>query len=206
MKRNGEHFKTAVAVLFLMFIMACSAPEVQQTEEPKAQIAVLVAEGFHDGEAFMPMAYLTNSGYGITVIGPARGTVKAYNSDFTINVEKAISEVVAGDFDALILPGGRGPAILRENSEVLEFVKAFWDSGKVTAAICHGPQVLISAGVLDGYTSTGTGGIQEELEAAGVNYLDQSVVIDKNLITSRMPQDLHDFTTNIVEALKKQMN
>ena len=206
MKKSGENFRTMLAVFFLMFVIACSSPEAQQAEAPKAQIAVLVAEGFHDGEAFMPMAYLTNNGYGITVIGPARGAVKAYNSDFTINIEKAVSEVSAGDFDALILPGGRGPAVLRENSEVLEFVKAFWDSEKVTAAICHGPQVLISAGVLDGYTSTGTGGIQEELEAAGVQYLDQSLVIDKNLITSRMPQDLYDFTTNIVEALKKQMN
>lgn len=206
MKKSGEKFKTMVAVFFLLFVIACSAPEAEKPEAPKARIAVLVAEGFHDGEAFMPMAYLTNNGYGITVIGPARGVAKAYNSDFTINIEKAVSEVSAGDFDALILPGGRGPAVLRESSEVLDFVRAFWDSGKVTAAICHGPQVLISAGVLDGATSTGTGGIQEELEAAGVKFLDQPVVIDKNLITSRMPQDLHVFSTNIVEALKKQMN
>lgn len=206
MKRKVEMYKPMLAALFLFFAMACSTPEPEKQETPKVRIAVMVAEGFHDGEAFMPMGYLLNKGYHITVIGPARGTVKAYNSDFTINIEKAVSEVTVDDFDALLLPGGRGPAVLRENDSVLEFVREFWDSGKVTAAICHGPQVLVSAGVLDGRTSTGVGGIQEELEGAGVKYLDQSVVVDQNLVTSRVPQDLHDFSKSIVEALEKQLN
>jgi protease I len=206
MKKNDVKFKIMIVTFFVFFAVSCTSTSPSQEETPKARIAVMVAEGFHDGEAYMPMGYLLNQGYHITVIGPARGIVKSYNSDFTINIEKAVSEVSVDDFDALILPGGRGPAVLREDSGVLAFVRAFWDSGKVTAAICHGPQVLITAGVLDGRTTTGVGGIREELEGAGVKFLDQPVVVDGNLVTSRVPQDLHDFSLNIVEALKKQMN
>jgi protease I len=89
---------------------------------------------------------------------------------------------------------------------VLDFVKEFWDTGKVTAAICHRPQVLITAGVPDGKTSTGTRGNQSELEEAGVTFLDQLVAVDGNLVTSRMPQDLYDFSVSIVEALNRQLN
>lgn len=194
--------------LFLITLSSCQT-EMQEERipkaEPRAKIAVMVAEGFHDGEAFMPMGYLMNQGYDIVVIGPERGKVKAYNSDFTIKIEKSVSEVTPHDFDALVLPGGRGPSVLRENEEVIRFVSEFWQTGKVTAAICHGPQVLITAGLLDGRTSTGIGGIKEELEDAGVNFVDESVVVDDNLITSRMPDDLHDFSKTIAHKLKKQL-
>lgn len=167
----------------------------------KVQVAVLVAEGFHDAEAYMPLGYLTNRGAGGTVIGPEAGIVKAYNSDFEIVIEKSVTEVSVDDFDALILPGGRGPVVLREDPAVVEFAKKFFESGKVTAAICHGPQVLITAGVMEGKNSSGVGSIREELEAAGATYLDEALVIDGNLITSRVPSDLNEFASAIAEAL-----
>lgn len=173
-------------------------------DQTAGNVALLVAEGFHDGEAYMPLGYLVNQGYRVTVIGPDRGSVKAYNSDFTINIEKSVSEVSPEEFDALILPGGRGPSVLRENESVIEFVKAFWSTGKTTAAICHGPQVLVTADLLQGLTLTGTGGIREEIEQAGAVYVDSTVVVVGNLITSRNPQDLNNFSTSILKALQEK--
>ena len=207
MVRKKKLMIPVLLAAFMMIFHSCEQPvgEVVIEEEVlRTRVAVLVAEGFHDGEAYMPIGYLMNKGFDITVIGLERGSVKAYNSDFTINIEKAVNEVSVDDFDALILPGGRGPAVLRENDEVVQFVSAFWQTGKVTAAICHGPQVLITAGVMDGKTSTGIGGIQDELEEAGVNFVDQSVVVDGNLITSRMPDDLYDFSRTIHEKVMEQ--
>lgn len=208
--KKSKVFSMMMALAMFFTLGACQMGEVEYAQETekdlkeRIRVAVLVAEGFHDGEAFMPIGYLLNQGFDITVIGPARGTVKAYNSEFTINIDKAVAEVSPDDFHALVLPGGRGPAVLRENDQVVEFVSAFWQTGRVTAAICHGPQVLITAGVMDGKTSTGIGGIKGELEEAGVSFVDQSVVVDGHLITSRMPDDLHDFSQTIAQAIRQQ--
>jgi protease I len=195
-------------IVSLVLFMGCQTgtadDQTAQDNFSKGKVAVLVAEGFHDSEAYLPIGYLLNQGYHITVIGPERGTVKAYNSEFTINIDKAVSEVSPDDFHALILPGGSGPAVLRENEDVINFVSEFWQTGKVTAAICHGPQVLVTAGLLDGRTSTGTGGIRGELEEAGATFVDQPVMVDGNLITSRNPNDLYVFSESIAIALREQ--
>lgn len=171
--------------------------------ESRPQVAVLLTEGFHDGEAYMPIGYLENKGMDITVIGPETGRVKAYNSDFEIVVQKRVGEVNVDEFDALILPGGKAPATLREDPAVVEFAKNFYNSGKPVAAICHGPQVLAKAGVLQDVTTTAVGGIQEELEDAGANYVDEALVIDGNLITSRVPGDLPVFSKAIERAINQ---
>ena len=201
-----KEVKLAPALIMALFIMvaACNTQPPVTITPSKGSIAVLVAEGFHDGEAYMPIGFLLNQGYDITVIGPERGKVKAYNSSFTIDIDKAVAEVSPDDFDALILPGGQGPAVLRVNDGVIEFVKAWWNTGKTTAAICHGPQVLVTAGLLDGYTSSGTGNIREEIEGAGAVYADTTVMVDRNLITSRHPGDLYNFASTIDAELKKQ--
>jgi len=139
----------------------------------------------------------------ITVIGPETGVVKAYNSDFTIAVERAVADVSVDDFDALLLPGGRAPAALREIPGVVEFAKKFFETGKPVAAICHGPQVLVTAGVLEGRTCTAVGGIRGEIEGAGATYVDDAVVIDGNLITSRTPPDLAVFSKALGEAVNE---
>lgn len=195
--------KHLIPLLGLFLFFAACQPEVREewvTADP-VHIAVLVDEGFHDGEAYMPIGYLTNRGARVTVIGPETGLVTAYNSDFTINIQKTVEEVSTEDFDALVLPGGQAPAKLREHEHIVDFVRAFYESGKVVAAICHGPQVLITAGVMEGLDATGFGGIQEELEEAGANYLDESVVIHDNLITSRTPPDLYDFSLAIEQSV-----
>jgi protease I len=206
MKRKNV-LSNLFVIASLVLFMGCQTGTAEQTAQEsscKGRIAVLVAEGFHDGEAFMPIGYLLNQGYHITIIGPERGPVKAYNSDFTITIEKAVSEVSPDDFHALILPGGTGPAVLRLNEEVVNFVSEFWQTGRVTAAICHGPQVLVTARLLDGRTSTGTGGIRGELEEAGARFVDEPVVVDGNLITSRHPGDLYVFSESIANALRQQ--
>ena len=177
--------------------------EVSDIFDPvhRPNVAVLVAEGFHDGEAYMPMGYLVNRGFNVTVIGPETGIVKAYNSDFEISIEMAVASVSVDDFDALILPGGRAPATLRDIPAVVEFATEFFETGKPVAAICHGPQVLAAAGVLDGMTCSGVGSIQAELEEAGATYRDEALVIDKNLITSRVPGDLAGFSRAIELAV-----
>lgn len=199
-------FKLSGFILSALWMFtACQTGEEKtdtdmQTEKT-IQIAVLVGEGFHDGEVYMPLGFFTNQGAELTVIGPEAGRVMAYNSGFTIEIEKAVSEVSVDDFDALILPGGHAPDSLRKIDEVVVFARNFFLSGKLTAAICHGPQILITANVMEGKTATGFPGIREEFEEAGVNYLDEKVVIDGNLITSRIPTDLFDFVTAIQAAL-----
>lgn len=199
-KKRKFHYLLVIIILFSTF--SCKNKTAVK-EDSTGSVAVLVAEGFHDAEAYIPIGFLANQNYKITVIGPAVGTVKSYNSDFTINIEKSVSDVSPREFDALILPGGRGPSVLRQDEKVIDFVKAYWKTGKVVAAICHGPQVLVTADVIKGRTSTGVGSIQEEIEQAGGSYVDQTVVVDKNLITSRNPQDLFNFSTAIAAALKK---
>lgn len=202
-------FTVLIAVLFI-FVSSCKTDVkeevIMKKDDDKASIAIMVAEGFQDAEAYMPMGFLYNKGYTLTVIGIETGKVKAYNSDYTIKIQKAISEVSVDDFDALILPGGKGPAVLRENEKAVDFAGNFFESGKTIAAICHGPQVLITAGVLKDITCTGYSGIKEELQNAGANFVDKEVVTDKNLITSRTPPDLYAFSKTIADSLKKQLS
>ncbi len=165
------------------------------------RVAILIAEGFHDGETKAPMEFVKSHGGEVTVVGIAPGELSAYNSDVTVEVEKAVGDIGPDDFDALVIPGGRSPAALRQNETVVQFVRDFFASSKPVAAICHGPQVLITAGVMDGLTSTGFSEIQGELEEAGATFKDRAVVKDGHLITSRIPADLPEFNKAIKEAL-----
>jgi protease I len=203
--KNRINLLTTVILGLVVIFTACSgetaSKDYDDKKADKVKVAVLLGEGFHDGEAYMPIGYLYNLGARITVIGIESGTVKAYNSDFTINIQKSVTEVSVDDFDALILPGGQAPDVIRHNEDVVAFAKAFYESGKVVAAICHGPQILITAGVLDGVKATSFPAIQEEMEDAGVIWDDVPLVIDANLITSRVPRDLSQFCEAIAKAI-----
>lgn len=181
-------------------------PAEELAIERRPHVAILVAEGFHDGEAYMPYGYLTNQGIDVTVIGPEIGPVTAYNSDFTIGIERTVNDVSKDEFEALIIPGGKAPAVLRENEDIVDFVTEFFEAGKITAAICHGPQVLVTADVLEGRTITGVSSIKEEIEEAGAEYRDEELVIDDNLITSRVPDDLDSFSVAISEAVIEEFD
>ncbi len=165
------------------------------------RVGVLTGEGLHDMETLAPMAYLSNRGAKVTVIGVERGVVDAYNSDIELRIQKGVDEVEVDDFDALVLPGGRAPDNIREHEGVVEFAGDFFRTGKPVAAICHGPQVLVTAGVLDGFETTCISSIADEVEDAGARYTDQEVVRDRNLITSRLPEDIPAFVAMIEEVM-----
>lgn len=167
----------------------------------RPHLAVLTTDGFQDLEAIVPIGYLVNKGVDITVIGPKKGKVKAYNNDYEMIVECEVGEVNIEDFDALFIPGGKAPAALKEDESSVNFVRDFFMTGKPVAAICHGPQVLAAAGVLLDVTATGVSKIKDEMKNAGANYKDKELVIDGNLITSRVPDDLPVFVKAIKKAL-----
>ena len=184
------------------------APAADEAEpEPAAtlagvRVAVLIAEGFHSGEPLEPRAFLEQRGAIVTLVGPEPGEVSAYNDETTLEIALAAAAARVDDFDALVLPGGRGPAVLREHAPAVELARAFAASGRPVAAICHGPQVLVTAGVVEGRTLTAYSGVADEIRAAGGEYRDEEVVVDGNLITSRTPPDLPAFNAAILAALE----
>jgi protease I len=147
------------------------------------------------------MGYLVSRGAKVTVVGAAPGLVTAYNSDIQVYVQKAIGDVSADDFDGLVIPGGKSPANLRQHVAIVDFARKLANSGKPVAAICHGPQVLVTAGVMDGKRATCYAGMADELRSAGASYADTAMVRDGNIITSRSPGDLPRFCAALEKAL-----
>ena len=207
MNRNRCIIGGLSALLSLGFVLGCGEQKPVPATEPSAlplagtQVAVLTGNGVQDLEATVPIGYLVSYGATTTVIGADTGEVTAYNSDLTVMVAHTVDEVDVDHFDALIIPGGHAPEALRQQEAVVEFARAFFQSGKPVAAICHGPQILVTAGVLEGKQATCYSGMKEEYVEAGVSYVDQAVVIDGNLITSRNPEDLPAFCQALRQAL-----
>lgn len=169
------------------------------------RIAILATNGFEELELTKPKKALEENGASVTVIAPEKGNIKAWNhGEWTIEIEAdlKIDDARAGDYDALVLPGGViNPDKLRRVPSAIEFVRSFFDDNKLIAAICHGPQLLIEAGVLKGRTMTSFHSIKTDLENAGAEWIDSEVVEDGNLITSRNPGDLEIFNKKIITRL-----
>ncbi len=163
-------------------------------------IAMFVAPQFRDEEVFEPIDYFNRHGASVVVIGLTRGAVRGKLGG-TIEPDQIIDEARAADFDAVLLPGGQAPETLRLDVRVLDFVKALDVRGAVVAAVCHGPQVLISADLLRGRRATCYKGIRDDVVLAGAIYEDAPVVVDGRLITSREPGDLPLFHEAIREML-----
>ena len=176
--------------------MNSDGPDVE-LEEIKTlegmEVAMLTGEGFQSQEAMMPLAFLTNRGAHVTVIGTEIKKVKAYDNEVHLVIEKTAEQADPDEYDALIIPGGHAPAKIRKNAHVVKFARTFYKSGKPVAAICHGPQVLITAGVVDDVEMTCYSGVKKELQKAGATYHDKAVVQDGNLITSRLPKDIPEW-------------
>ncbi|MGQ9757025.1 MAG: type 1 glutamine amidotransferase domain-containing protein [Actinomycetota bacterium] len=164
------------------------------------RVAVLVGRGFQDQEGTVPMDFLRREGAEVIAIGPETGKVRGLHGA-VIEVDKTFGVVSPEDFDALIIPGGRSPAYLRKFPEARDFVARYAATGKPVAAICHGGQLLAAAGLVRGLTMTGYPKIKEEMEAAGARFVDREVVIDGNIITSRVPDDLPAFNSALKEML-----
>jgi protease I len=169
------------------------------------RIAILVADGFEQSELEQPRETLTNAGAITHIISPEADVVRGWSeSSFgdKFIVDTPLRKARESDYDALLLPGGvMNPDRLRTFSEAVDFVRAFFDAGKPVAAICHGPQILIDADVVRDRTLTSHPSIKTDLINAGANWLDQEVVVDEGLVTSRRPADLPAFNEKMVEEI-----
>ncbi|MFO8085955.1 MAG: type 1 glutamine amidotransferase domain-containing protein [Desulfobacterales bacterium] len=157
-------------------------------------IAVIIDDMFEDSEYTQPAEAFKNEGHKLIHIGLEEGkTVKGKKKQTPVQIDKAIRDVSVSDFDALLIPGGFSPDKLRAHEEAVAFAKKFMESKKPVFTICHGPQLLISADVLKGRKVTGWKSIIQDIKNAGAEFLDQEVVDDGNLVSSRKPDDLPAF-------------
>jgi len=168
-------------------------------------VAILTENGFEEVELTSPKQALEEAGATVHIISPQQEKVKGWNHDhwsIELPVDKNISEAKAGDYDALMLPGGvLNPDQLRRNTEAVEFAKDFLETGKPVAAICHGPQLLIETGLLEGRDLTSYPSVQTDLKNAGANWHDKEVIVDNGLVTSRSPKDLNAFNKKMIEEI-----
>ncbi len=167
------------------------------------QIAVLVADGFEQVELTEPRKALEKEGAVVHVISPSQKKVKGWNhTDWgkEVAVDVALPVADPRTYQALLLPGGvMNPDTLRRNKQALAFVKAFFDASKPVAVICHGPWTLIDADLVKGRRLTSYHALQTDLKNAGAEWVDQEVVVDGNLISSRKPDDLPTFINKMIE-------
>ena len=164
--------------------------------------AIIATDEFEDLELFHPMYRLQEEGIRTIVIGLTRDPIKG-KKGYSITPNASIDEVKPEDFDFLVVPGGKSPEILRLNNKILRFVKDFDSQGKPIAAICHAGQVLASAGIVKNKTLTCVAGIRDDMINAGAHYVDHSVAVDGNLVTSRVPSDLPEFARAMIEVFRR---
>lgn len=166
------------------------------------RILILTDDKCDDSEVLYPYYRMLEEGFDVTVASSAKKTVAA-KYHFTVEATKSFEELNASDYDALILPGGTAPEKIRQNESAVNVTRDIFNAGKPVCAICHGPQILITAGLLKGKKSTCYPGIKDDIINAGTIYEDAPVVVDGNLITSRRPQDLPYWMGEFVKQLKK---
>ena len=166
-----------------------------------ARIAFVVGEDFEDSELRVPLDALRGAGHVVEILGDRPGEVHGKKGKETIEVEASAGERDPGAYDALVIPGGYSPDHLRTSTGVVTFVRELARSGRLVAAVCHGPQLLIEAEVVAGKRLTSWPSVRTDLENAGARWVDEEVVIDGPLITSRKPDDLPAFTRELLAHL-----
>jgi protease I len=167
------------------------------------RIAILAEDDFEDSELIEPLRSMKNAGARVVVVGTgSKESYQGKRGNASVSVDTTSAKVKAEDFDAIIIPGGYAPDKMRRDPSMVELVKKAYELGKVVAAICHGPQLLISANVVRGRRVTSWPSIAVDLKNAGADWVDAPVVQDGNLITARKPADLPRFNKTIIEALR----
>jgi protease I len=166
---------------------------------------IISADRFEDSELLVPCQKLKEEEIDTDIASPGKGSIRGKHGH-KIKVDLSVDEVDPSRYDLLILPGGKAPAALRHDKKVLSIVRHFFERGKTVAAICHGPQILVSAGVLEGRRATCYRSVAEELQKAGANYKDAQVVVDGNMVTSRQPSDLPAFMKEIMKVIERSMS
>jgi protease I len=173
----------------------------------KIKVAILATNGFEQVELTEPRKFLDEHGATTHIVAPEEGSIKAWDeTDWgdSFDVDVQVADAKADDYDALLLPGGvLNPDNLRMDKKAVQFVKSFFEAGKPVASICHGPQMLIEAGVLKGRKATSYPSLSTDLKNAGANWVNQEVVIDNGLITSRNPDDIPAFNKAMLKEFSK---
>lgn len=164
------------------------------------QVAILVEDLYQDLEVWYPYYRLKEAGAEVILVGrDKKNYVGKYG--YPLTADTLITNVKVDDFDAVLIPGGFAPDLMRKTRDMIEFVLAMHNAGKVVAAICHGVWIPASAGILQGKTATCYYAIADDITNAGAQYVDKEVVVDGNLITARTPEDLPGFCREIIKAL-----
>jgi protease I len=166
------------------------------------RIAILAEEDFEDSELIEPLRAMKDAGARVVIVGS--GSKQRYNGkrgSASITVDTTADKVKAEDFDAVIIPGGYAPDKMRMHQPMVDLVKKAHEAGRIVAAVCHGPQLLISADIVKGRRVTSWPSVSIDLKNAGAAWVDEPVVRDGNIITSRKPADLPKFNRAIIEAL-----
>ncbi len=166
------------------------------------RIAILVEEDFEDSELMEPLRAMKDAGARVLIVGSgSKKSYKGKRGTATITADTTADKVKADEFDAVIIPGGYAPDKMRLYQPMIDLVRKAHDDGKIVAAICHGPPLLISAGLVRGRRVTSWPSVAVDLKNAGAAWVDEPVVRDGNIITSRKPADLPKFNKAIIEAL-----
>jgi len=171
------------------------------------KVAIITENGFEEVELTSPKKALEDAGATVHIVSPQKDQVKAWNHDhwsIELPVDVNIDDADPNDYDALVVPGGvLNPDKMRLNEDCVNFAKDFLTSGKPVAAICHGPQLLIETGLLQGRNMTSYPSVRTDLENAGVIWEDKEVIVDHGLVTSRSPKDLEAFNKKMLEEIKE---
>jgi protease I len=162
---------------------------------------IMIGEGFEDSEFFYPYYRLQEEGVDVDVASSSTGSLTGKHG-YTFEANITFDDVKPEQYDLLVIPGGKGPERIRTDERSVAIVKSMAEAGKTIASICHGAQMLISAGVLDGRRCTCYSGIRDDVKAAGADYSDSEVVVDGNLVSSRHPGDLPAFMTQTLKAVR----
>jgi protease I len=168
------------------------------------RILMFVDHVYEDLELWYPKLRLIEEGAEVIVAGPEAGKIYEGKNGYPCKADVSYDNVEEKDFDGLVIPGGFAPDKLRRVQKVLELTKQFNDSNKLVAHICHAGWITISAKIMKGYKCTSTPGIKDDIENAGAIWIDEPLVIDRNMVSSRKPDDLPQFCLGIIEVLSKQ--
>jgi len=163
----------------------------------------MVEEGFEDTEFLYPYYRFQEEGYKVEIVGPKAKETYIGKHGVPVKSDLSPKEVDVDDYDAIIIPGGRAPDRMRINEGLVNLVKEAYEKGKVIAAICHGPQMLIEANILHGKKATCWKSVATDLKNAGATFIDTSAVVDGNIVTSRFPADLPKFCQETIKLLRK---
>jgi protease I len=184
---------------------ASLASELQGFDPVMARVAMIVDEMFEDSELRVPFDRLREAGHEVVLVGLEAGKrLVGKRGKEKVRIERAIDDVDASEFDALVIPGGYSPDKLRTNEGMVALTRSLCRSGRTVAAVCHAPWMLAEADVLRGKTVTSWPSIKTDLKNAGARWTDREVVVDGNLITSRKPEDLEAFSAAILDRLGRE--